>query len=347
MASAEMSSSEILRQSRSNNAGEPINDQPEEPEAVEPAVSLVDVDESVWKKYSSHYEFPLSVLIALGIHILALLVMLAVMTISFYFGKPPVPQIVDGSVIIDGVGPDPNKEVGGSPRYGEPNPKDLPAIKVDVLPQPPDPTNPNIVPGKEFDITANQPPRGVKHGRPNNKFDGVGDGLGDGIGDGTGGTPEGRNARWKIAMRYEEPEAFLEQLSNLQVVVAARLNSGRFLVFKDLVTAGGVKYEELTQEKLVSYIRGLQRLGFQTQDLTTTENFAYGVNLSERIISLWIYIPQEMEQALLDAELAYHRLAEEQIKQKGIRTQFNVRRENGRYIVKVTKTEIVKPTHGN
>src|SRR4029079_18645453 len=91
MASAEMSSSEILRQSRSENAGESLNYRPDEPEAVEPQVSLADADESVWKKYSSHYEFPLSVLVALGIHILALLVVLAGVTVSFYFGQHQAP----------------------------------------------------------------------------------------------------------------------------------------------------------------------------------------------------------------------------------------------------------------
>src|SRR4029079_6111886 len=88
MASAEMSSSEILRRSSQGNAGEPTT---YEPEWTEPQVSLVEADESVWKKYSSHYEFPLSVLVALGIHILALLVGLAGVTVSFYFGQHQAP----------------------------------------------------------------------------------------------------------------------------------------------------------------------------------------------------------------------------------------------------------------
>jgi hypothetical protein len=197
------------------------------------------------------------------------------------------------------------------------------------------------VPGKEFDIAANELPRGVKHGR-DNKYDGVGPGLGNNIGPGTGGDKMSRIIRWKISLRYEEPEVFVEQLNNLQVIVAARLNSGRYLVFKDLKVTGGLKYEELTEDGLVNYMRGVQRLGFQTQDLTTTQNFAYGINLSERIISLWIYIPQEMEKAILEAELAHHRMSEDQIKQKRLATRFNVQREGGRYVVKVTGTETLK-----
>src|SRR5262245_36375427 len=191
MASAEMSSSEILRQSSQGSAGEPTN---YEPEATEPQVSLVEADESVWKKYSSHYEFPLSVLVALGIHILALLVVVAVMTISFYFGKPPAP-IVEGHVVIkDGVGPDPNRQAGGSQRQGDPNSIQLPTPKLDDLPQPPDPTNPNVVASDPFEKAINDRPKGVPKGRSRDG-NGIGDGIGDDIGDDIGGQRMGRSSR--------------------------------------------------------------------------------------------------------------------------------------------------------
>ena len=58
---------------------------------------------------------------------------------------------------------------------------------------------------------------------------------------------------------------------------------------------------------------------------------------SERPTTVFIFLDQGMEQAILDKELKHHGLSEEEIKKRKIFTKFDVRRTpNGAWDVRVT-----------
>lgn len=341
MASSELSSSDILGDSQPEYAGDYDPAMAPDLAAAREQISLV--DEGMWKRYSSHYEFPLSMLLSLAIHVLVTLVVLAVMTISFYFGKPPNCKLE--TIVVEGNGPNPNRPAGGGRQQGENGPTEIEALAPrpdEVLERPPlvQPVLPS-----PFDRLDKTPRPGDPTARGKKSGKGVGTGEGDGIGPGDGGVPFGRNVRWRINLRYDEPEAFITQLNNLQVIVAAKLNSGRFLVFKELPASGPVRYEEMTLDECAKYVRQAGRLGFHTQDATTAENFAYGVRLSERVLDMWIYIPKDLENALAEAEAKHYQLSEEQIRNRRLLTTFEVRRDGQRWLVRVSKTEVAKPTN--
>jgi hypothetical protein len=66
-------------------------------------------DERFWKRYSPHHEFPLSLVIAIGLHVAALVVMVAVWAVSSLDSPaaPPRMEVVEiegGSPALDGLG---------------------------------------------------------------------------------------------------------------------------------------------------------------------------------------------------------------------------------------------------
>lgn len=152
----------------------------------------------------------------------------------------------------------------------------------------------------------------------------------------------GRSKRWRIHFSYDEPELLLSQFANLQITVACRLNNGRFLVYKNLGVSAPFKYEEMTETDFTTFVNGAKKLWFLTNERVTCDNFVYAVNLSDRPLTLVIIIPGEMEKAILAAELAYHKMTEDQIREKRLGTSFNVVREGSNWKVTVTKTGVLK-----
>jgi hypothetical protein len=337
MPSAEMSSSEI-RPTNSGNTWPPGT-----PQEVTPAEYIVQVDEGVWKRYSSHYEFPLSLLLAVGIHLMVFMLVLAFMSLSYYFGSPVKPIDIQTFVPADsGPGTHPHERSGGG--GGERAPfgplSELEAPKPEpVETRPPDQLVRPVDHAFQKQVFTPRDPGKGGSGTGGGLGDGHGTGHGNKIGPGRGGMPWGRDERWRLRLSYDEPEAFVEQLSNLQVVVALRMNSGRFRILKRLPTRGPFEYEEMTAEQAAHFLTPLDRLGFVTQDRISTESFAAGVNLAERPHALFIYIPKELEQALLDAEIKYHRLTEEKIRERRLATHFDVRREGSGWVIKVIKSQ--------
>ncbi|MFT3882049.1 MAG: hypothetical protein QM703_20645 [Gemmatales bacterium] len=178
---------------------------------------------------------------------------------------------------------------------------------------------------------------------PGQRDNGIGDVSGSGIGKKPGsGVPMARNKRWRLQFNYDEPEVFVEQLANLQVTVAVRLNNGRFLVYQSMSVTTPFKYEEMTDGAFMTYVNETRKLWFINNDRTTCENFAYGVNLSDRPLTMVMVIPAEMEQAILAAELQYHKMTEDEIRARRLATSFKVIREGSQWKVTVTKSEVLK-----
>jgi len=310
--------------------GQPPLEQPLSPDQV----NLLP-DDPTMKKYSSHYEFPLSMLMAVMLHVFAVLLVLAYMAIKFYFAPPPPPDM-DTIVFAGGGG-----QGDDSPEEVRPEVKDvLDPIKIEI---PLTEVIPDRLPPKElFEQEAQKLRQGDKgqggEGTGGGKGKGVGRGIGDGAGDGVAkGNRLGRPRRWTIKMSYEDAEAFLEKLSELKIVIGARKADGHFLIFQDLPPKPPVRFVEMDLKKFQEFAQKMQQIWFVTSASQTTNTLAEGVGLSERPRTVFMFIPQDMEKAILDKELSHHHMSEEEIKKRKITTDFDVRRTGNGWEVKVLK----------
>ena len=344
MASSELSLSEINQgQGFYHDGKNEAAGMPPLPSPVSPSQVPLEPEEGMWKKYSSHYEFPLSLIIAIGIHVFALLFVVAFMTFSFYWSppKPPVTELFEfEQPRVHQEGENQIQKEGGS--NGEQGHEPFTPLLDPSLLTTPEPLKVPEQNPTQLPVLPTEEPR--QRPRPSGKPDGgIGDISGPNIGNKDGsGVPMGRNKRWRINFSYDEPEVFVEQLANLQVTVAVRLNSGRFMVYKKLSATAPFHYEEMTDVAFMAYVNESKSLSFINHDRTTCENFAYGVNLSERPLTLVVVIPPEMEQAILAAELKHHKMTEDEIRTKRLATTFKVVREGSQWNVTVTKSEVLK-----
>jgi len=356
MASSELSSSSEINQGQGfyHDGKNEAAGMPPLPTPVSPSQIPLEPEEGMWRKYSSHYEFPLSLVIAIGIHVIALLFVVAYMTINFYWGEPKR-TIIENVIIVprindDNATDDQPKPGGHTGSLGDNSQEQfVPPFDPLVLPKsadtliPPDRTN-ELGPVVPAPLRPLESPQLKRPGVPGALGTGLGNGSGNNVGDQQGGTgvKMGRNMRWRIQFNYDEPEVLLAQLANLQVTAAGRLNNGRYLVFQNLVTAASLKNQEMTEEAFTALVKDGKKLWFQSNDRTTCDNFAYAVNFSDRILTLVVVIPNEMEQAILAAELKHHKMTEDEIRAKRLATSFKVLREGSQWNVTVTKSEVLK-----
>lgn len=311
---------------RNQMAGQPALNQPLSPDQVPIAP-----EEGMWRKFSSHYEFPISILMAVLIHVFAVLIVIAYMALSFYFSDPKPPDME--TINFAGGGGDGD----GETKELTPEVKDEIKVELDEIKEviPPDVVPDKIIPDKnQFELEANKKRPGDKGlggpGSGGGKGAGIGRGIGDGAGDGiASGARLGRTKRWRINFKYEDPEGFIEKLANLKVVVGSRLNSGRYFIYEELSAKPPFKFQEMTIEVFQKYANKLQRLWVLTTARDACENFGLGVNMSERPTTIFLFIPQDMELAILKKEESYHGLKEDEIKKRKIWTKFDVRRTEG------------------
>ncbi|MFT3881343.1 MAG: hypothetical protein QM703_16970 [Gemmatales bacterium] len=300
-----------------------------------PGMVPITPEEGMWRKFSSHYEFPISILMAILLHVFAVLIVIAYMALAFYFGDPKPPDME--TIVFAGGG----GEGDDSPEEFKPEVKD--EIKIDleeidkvVIPD-------KIIPDKnQFELEANKKRAGDKGkggpGSGGGKGGGIGTGEGDGVGPGkASGARLDRTKRWQINFKYEDPENFLEKLANLKVVVGARLNSGRFNIYEDM-DKPPYKFREMTSEEFSKFGNKLQRLFVLNRNRDVCESFQLGANMAERPNTVFIFIPKEMEEAILKKEESYHGLKEAEIKKRKIVTKFDVSRTGNGWKVDVLGT---------
>lgn len=316
---------------RNQLAGQPALNQPVSPNQV-PLVP----EEGMWRKFSSHYEFPISILMAVLLHVFAVLIVIAYMALAFYFGDPKPPDME--TINFAGGG----GEGDGVTEEFKPEVKDELKVELDDITQviPPDVIPDKIIPDKTFELKANQLRPGDKGKGGPGSGGGKGAGIGTGEGDGAGagkasGARLSRTKRWRINFKYEDPESFVEKLANLRVVVGARLNNGRYYIYEELSAKPPFKFQEMTIEDFQKFANKLQRLWVLNNDRLACENFGLGVNMSERPTTIFIFIPQDMEEAILKKEESYHGLKEAEIKKRKIVTKFDVRRTGSGWDVRV------------
>jgi hypothetical protein len=149
-----------------------------------------------------------------------------------------------------------------------------------------------------------------------------------------GGSRMARVKRWKLNLAYEDPKEFIKKLGELKIEVGARKANGRFLIYSDLATLPA-KPKEMTIVEFQKYVQGLQWLWLVSHDQNTCENFAIGAGLDERPTTIFLFVPQDMEKAIVAAETKHHGLTEKEIKEKKFVTRLDVTRKEKGWEVKV------------
>jgi hypothetical protein len=340
--SSELSSSEINQsQGFYHDGNNELPEMPALPEPLAPSEVVVSPDETLWRKYSSHYEFPLSMLLALGIHVFAILCVLAFMTFGFHFKAH---EMTVGTVgkgdLKGGDNPLAGGDLAGSPDPGQNQEKNIvfdlgPPSKINQPEIAPNP-EPRLPDRRQFDDAAHNEPRGNNGNSP---VPGRGRGRGTGTEVGTSiGSPNDGPKRWTINMQYDAPESFIEKLADLRIIVAARKLDGRFLIF-DSLWQKPATIRELTSEEAVAEVKKMQRSFYVSTGRINCENFALGLNLSQAPAALYLFIPPDLEEALLQAELKHHKKTVDQIKQLRLVTTFDVKRTENGWDVKVIKAD--------
>lgn len=322
---------------RNQMAGQPALNQPVAPNQI-----ALPPEEGMWRKFSSHYEFPISVLLAVLLHVFAVLLVIAYMALAFYWGDPKPPEME--TIVIAGGGGDGD----GAEEDFKPDVKD--EIKVELedvnTVVPPDTVPDQIIPKKnEFELEAKKLRPGDKGlgggGSGGGKGEGFGKGIGDGVGDGVQkGARNDRSKRWQINFQYEDPESYIEKLANLKIVVGARFNNGRFFIFEEMTAKPPVPFKEMTSGEFQAYMNKAQKIFLQNRNRTVCENFGIGVNIAERPIQMFLLIPQDMELAILAKEESFHGLKEKEIKLRKIVTKFDVKRTGSGWDIKVLGSHV-------
>jgi hypothetical protein len=339
--SSEISSSEQRVEGGMEAAGE-----------IRPVTGLtLTPDEGVWKKYSRNYEFPLSMLASMGLHLLVLMIVLAYLSICIHFAGPKDQEF--GTFVLE-----PNADNrGDNPRAGggasgdqaaqEPSIRFELSEKMDrpLLEKQPEAAEKSRIPdGLRVDEERQRPgPVGQMGSRGTG---GSGDGTGSGKGNQyesgvsrSGVMPDGPD-RWRINLRYDEPRAFVEKLATLRVAVGARLLNGRYIFFDRLPERPPYAGAEMSEAEFLSAGRSLNRIWFASQERTTCENFAIGIDLADRITTLYIFLPRDLEAALRAAEQRHLGLSADEIKKRRVVVNFEVIPAAGGWDVRVVKTTV-------
>lgn len=338
--------------------------------AVRPASQPLRVPpaDTVWTKYSAHNEAPLSAVGSLALHgiVLGLLLFYVLVLMAWFRGQPkelPIETIrmpaggggnPKGSGNAPGVG-NPGEEVA-DPGGNDPAGNDQPLVQ-----RPPLDVNEAATVKHEFDddLTAR---RFVDSGNENMKMlsrldkevrdklraginpgagkggagkdGGKGAGEGSGNGSSTGGgnralnEREKRNLRWSLSFGVVTGQEHLQQLTYFRAIIA--LPSGR---------PGAYKICDLSKHVRPPYpfldgdLSELNRMHWEEDSPTSLRQLMDALGVRGMPPHVFVFMPIDLEKEMLQKELAYGGLAEEQIYE----TKFKcIRHRDGKYEVVVT-----------
>lgn len=328
------------------NVGSPLNNGPAANTAVKPtqgdAPVIFPPEETVWRKYSAHYEFPISVLSSVSIHffVFMMVVLFGALLLGLGHTDPPEVETVEFAG-------------GGGPGDGASTPQEVQevAMKEPELTFKLDDVNIDDSTKREnlaADLTSEDQFKGQfddptkRVGEQGKGGSGAGGGLGDGFGTGEGsGSGPGkqkrrakRTDRWALAMRYSNGEELYQEWAKMKAIIVipeGQLEKGdytKFRVYRDLSTKAPQGKVE-TRETLNT----LNRVWFFDRNRDSVRELSkyLGYSAPPRFIAL--FIPRELEDELLRKELGYKNRKEEQL--EGWETIFEVSRVGDRFNARV------------
>jgi hypothetical protein len=273
-------------------------------------------DEKFWQKYSPHYEFPLSSIGSVAMHIGFLLVfilllwLLAKMTVS---DKTPVPMT---EMAITGDGDGPGKVGGeGAPLEERGDPK------VQRTPQ-------RLAPQAELPGLVLTPPRKSAGGEGDGPHAGKGPGP-----SGSGANAEGdgpassgsRSKRWELIFRTQDGKDYLAQLAAMKATLVIP-TPPNWNVYK--------MYKNLHQEKPagVAFSRDeLPGLYFVDDAADSAGKIAAALGLDYSPPLFIAFFPKDIEDQLAAKERTYRGLSEDRIAS----TKFKILMRDGKPTITV------------
>jgi hypothetical protein len=309
-------------------------------------------EETFWTKYSPHYEFPLSSIASLVAHAVIVVLFIAIFA-KFWFKGNDDPLPLD--MVIAGGGGNP-QGVGNGPGDGIVNPTktenvDNPDNKVtDKAPdQTPELTKPDA-PLKLPELTDSGKPVAVSpsvqkalsgiradaakdllgqlagkgKGGPGDgggKGRGHGRGEGDLSGDGkqTANIRQQRVLRWTMKFNTFDGDDYRKQLNGLGAIMAVSDGKGGYLVVRDL--------EHVPVKAEAEDLRSIRRIFWIDSNPQSVASLAEALRM-QRPREFIAFFPESLERELLEKELAYKGLQEQDIAE----TIFEIKPGNGRYV---------------
>jgi hypothetical protein len=115
----------------------------------------------------------------------------------------------------------------------------------------------------------------------------------------------------------------------------------RFLVFEDLE-----RRSPEGQVKTLAQVQQLRRIHWKDSNPDTVEGLANKLRVSPPPTHFWVFFPQELEKVLLEKELAYQGLKEDEIVRRRLETTFEAERQSDRWIVRVVEQKARPPRTG-
>jgi hypothetical protein len=298
-------------------------------------------EESIWKRYSSRMELPLSFGVALLLHLAVAMVagLAGALVFSFEVQATPMPKVE--TVVLCGGS-------GWGDGIGDPN---GPCVLVDPFYLTKPGYDPPVATENQGDTEA-QEKRGGSAGQDDviNRAERkpgftVGRGWRDGSGRGEASGPDSskpeldgrylRQSRWKIILPREDPEAFVKKLNDLKVLLviptaADGSYNDRYLLCDDLAKRP-VVFKPVDAEEINAY----NRLWFMSDCPIDATCVATALNLPKRPRWIAIFIPPDLEQALARAEFTHKKISEDELNQRGWITHFDVDRRGEAWVVRV------------
>lgn len=324
-----------------------------------PRKPLVPPEEQFWKRYSPHYEFPLSVFSSILLHTLTFGGVFLLILIGLRFLRQDEPLPTDAINVSSGGGGNP-KGIGNEPGDGAiptgpetaqkeqpPKPRTTPIEKqeLNTLQRPPvpltEPNNQDPTRAVDVDISfsskaldavsqklreqmmqlqfAGQGQEGKGKGGGAGQGEGPGTGNASGIGDGKISTRQRRNNRWTLIFNTQDGQDYARQLTALGAILAIKDSSGRFTVYRDLRTRP-VQGE-------IEDVGLLNRIFWIDDKPSSVSSLCGALGISPVPGHIYAFFPQELEKQLLNKELAAFRGNEEDIEE----TYFRVSRRGASY----------------
>jgi hypothetical protein len=307
---------------------------------------------SVFLKYSQHHEFPLSTMASIVSHGLVLLMAMLAAGMFFSWGSDREAPDVDNIVFAGGGG---DGEGGGDPN-GENDLKEV----ITFDPSRAENDTPTVTFNKDDianSITESTKDRIIEEARASERMargtdptkragdvgrggPGSGGGLGSGHGTGEGsGSGPGKMSerakridRWTIQIPYNNGEDYRAKLANLGSMVAFPEGKTQFRLFRDLD-------KKTSTIETSAGLGGLNRIYWHDGDPERVQGLAQALGVTSGARYLYVFFPRDLEKELLAKELAYAKMTEAQVNERGIETYFTAEKVGTTWNVKVTKQE--------
>lgn len=298
-----------------------------------PPGPLAPPDEEFWEKYSPHYEFPLSSIGSIAMHIGALAIFIGLLWLLARFtisDKTPIPMRAM-TVVGDGEGPDGRGEGGGQPMVENTDPlmspmdpmKAVPEIPLEdvkkieqffpKLPAPDEGLRPEELDTAKKVTRLNDDIRKIiLDGMSGKRGKGPGDGEGKSGVEGKGASNTGdatsstnRAVRWELNFKTENGKDYLGQLSAMKatLVIPQPPDFKKTRAYKDLSSPVG---QAFTMEEMPG-------LYFVDDDPASANKIARALGLDFAPPLFIAFFPKDVEEELARKERAYRGRKESEI----------------------------------